>query len=154
MAELTVEEAAARDRNLGGRREPESRIGPSRDPFRVFDDRQPKTMGWPRTRGAMTSRVHRATSASERPLRPDCVKAWPSCCAAVAWDGQAVDLKAAVANRPVGDGRLPPGLALPSGDLDPMVGRRKIEHGSDLAARRGRCSVESTPRAAAPVDTT
>jgi DnaK suppressor protein len=38
LAELTVEEAAARDRNLGGRREPESRIGPSRDPFRVFDD--------------------------------------------------------------------------------------------------------------------
>jgi hypothetical protein len=57
--------------------------------------RQPKTMGWPRTRGAMTSRVHRATSASERSLRPDCAKAWPSCCAAVAWDGQAVDLKAA-----------------------------------------------------------
>jgi DnaK suppressor protein len=38
LAELTVEEAAARDRNLGGGREPESRIGPSRDPFRVFDD--------------------------------------------------------------------------------------------------------------------
>jgi DnaK suppressor protein len=38
LAELTVEEAAARDRDLGGRREPESRMGPSRDPFRVFDD--------------------------------------------------------------------------------------------------------------------
>ena len=38
LAELTVEEAAQRDRDLGGRREPESRIGPSRDPFRVFDD--------------------------------------------------------------------------------------------------------------------
>ena len=38
LAELTVEEATARDRNLGGRREPESRMGPSRDPFRVFDD--------------------------------------------------------------------------------------------------------------------
>jgi RNA polymerase-binding transcription factor len=38
LAELTVQEAAARDRNLGGRREPESRIGPSSDPFRVFDD--------------------------------------------------------------------------------------------------------------------
>jgi DnaK suppressor protein len=38
LAELTVEEAAARDRELGGRREPESRIGPSQDPFRVFDD--------------------------------------------------------------------------------------------------------------------
>ena len=38
LAELTVEEAAARDRNLGGRREPESRMGPSSDPFRVFDD--------------------------------------------------------------------------------------------------------------------
>jgi DnaK suppressor protein len=38
LAELTVDEAAARDRDLGGRREPESRMGPSRDPFRVFDD--------------------------------------------------------------------------------------------------------------------
>jgi DnaK suppressor protein len=38
LAELTVEEAAERDRDLGGRREPESRMGPSRDPFRVFDD--------------------------------------------------------------------------------------------------------------------
>jgi DnaK suppressor protein len=38
LAELTVEEATTRDRDLGGRREPESRIGPSRDPFRVFDD--------------------------------------------------------------------------------------------------------------------
>jgi DnaK suppressor protein len=38
LAELTVEEAAARDRNLAGRHEPESRIGPSRDPFRVFED--------------------------------------------------------------------------------------------------------------------
>jgi DnaK suppressor protein len=38
LAELTVDEAAQRDRNLGGRREPESRIGPSQDPFRVFDD--------------------------------------------------------------------------------------------------------------------
>ena len=38
LAELTVDEAAARDRDLGGRRGPESRIGPSSDPFRVFDD--------------------------------------------------------------------------------------------------------------------
>jgi hypothetical protein len=38
LAELTVQEAVQRDRNLGGRREPESTIGPSRDPFRVFDD--------------------------------------------------------------------------------------------------------------------
>jgi DnaK suppressor protein len=38
LAELTVDEAAARDRDLGGRREPESRMGPSPDPFRVFDD--------------------------------------------------------------------------------------------------------------------
>jgi DnaK suppressor protein len=38
LAELTVEEAAQRDRDLGGGREPESRIGPSSDPFRVFDD--------------------------------------------------------------------------------------------------------------------
>ena len=38
LAELTVDEAAERDRELGGRREPESRIGPSRDPFRVFED--------------------------------------------------------------------------------------------------------------------
>ncbi len=38
LAELTVEEATQRDRDLGGRREPESRIGPSSDPFRVFDD--------------------------------------------------------------------------------------------------------------------
>jgi DnaK suppressor protein len=37
LAELTVDEAA-RDRSLGGGREPESRMGPSRDPFRVFDD--------------------------------------------------------------------------------------------------------------------
>ena len=36
LAELTVEEAAQRD--LGGGREPESRMGPSSDPFRVFDD--------------------------------------------------------------------------------------------------------------------
>jgi hypothetical protein len=35
---IYVEEAAARDRELGGGREPESRIGPSQDPFRVFDD--------------------------------------------------------------------------------------------------------------------
>jgi hypothetical protein len=38
LAELTVQEAAQSDRDLGGRREPESRMGPSRDPFRVFDD--------------------------------------------------------------------------------------------------------------------
>ena len=38
LAELTVEEAAQRDRDLGGGRGPESRMGPSRDPFRVFDD--------------------------------------------------------------------------------------------------------------------
>jgi DnaK suppressor protein len=38
LAELTVDEAAERDRELGGRRKPESRIGPSRDPFRVFED--------------------------------------------------------------------------------------------------------------------
>ncbi len=38
LAELTVDEAAERDRELGGRRDPESRIGPSRDPFRVFED--------------------------------------------------------------------------------------------------------------------
>jgi RNA polymerase-binding transcription factor len=38
LAELTVEEAAQRDRDLGGRREPEARMGPSSDPFRVFDD--------------------------------------------------------------------------------------------------------------------
>jgi hypothetical protein len=38
LAELTVEEAADRDRSLGGSREPESRMGPSRDPFRVFED--------------------------------------------------------------------------------------------------------------------
>ena len=37
LAELTVDEAA-RDRELAGRREPESRMGPSRDPFRVFQD--------------------------------------------------------------------------------------------------------------------
>jgi DnaK suppressor protein len=36
LAELTVEEAAERD--LGGRREPEARMGTSSDPFRVFDD--------------------------------------------------------------------------------------------------------------------
>jgi DnaK suppressor protein len=38
LAELTVEEAAERDRDPGGRREPEARIGPSSDPFRVLDD--------------------------------------------------------------------------------------------------------------------
>ena len=38
LAELTVQEAAQRDRDLGGGREPESRMGPSSDPFRVFDD--------------------------------------------------------------------------------------------------------------------
>jgi DnaK suppressor protein len=38
LAELTVEEAAQRDRDLGGGRDPESRMGPSSDPFRVFDD--------------------------------------------------------------------------------------------------------------------
>jgi DnaK suppressor protein len=38
LAELTVEEATARDRDPGRWREPESRVGPSRDPFRVFDD--------------------------------------------------------------------------------------------------------------------
>jgi RNA polymerase-binding transcription factor len=38
LAEVTVQEAAQRDRDLGGRREPESRMGPSSDPFRAFDD--------------------------------------------------------------------------------------------------------------------
>jgi DnaK suppressor protein len=38
LAELTVEEAAERDRDLGGSPEPEARMGPSSDPFRVFDD--------------------------------------------------------------------------------------------------------------------
>ena len=38
LAELTVKESAARDQDLGGGRDPESRIGPSLDPFRVFDD--------------------------------------------------------------------------------------------------------------------
>jgi DnaK suppressor protein len=38
LAELTVDESADRDRELGGRRESESAIGPSRDPFRVFED--------------------------------------------------------------------------------------------------------------------
>jgi hypothetical protein len=38
LAELTVEEAAQRDRDLGGGRESESRIGPSRGPFRVVQD--------------------------------------------------------------------------------------------------------------------
>jgi DnaK suppressor protein len=38
LAELTVQEAAQRDRDQGGRRGPESRMGPSSDPFRVFDD--------------------------------------------------------------------------------------------------------------------
>jgi hypothetical protein len=38
LAELTVQEAAQRDRDLGGRREPEARMGPSSDPFWVFDD--------------------------------------------------------------------------------------------------------------------
>jgi DnaK suppressor protein len=38
LAELTVKESAARDQDLGGGRDPESRMGPSRDPFRVFDD--------------------------------------------------------------------------------------------------------------------
>jgi DnaK suppressor protein len=38
LAELTVQEAVQRDRDMGRRPEPESRIGPSSDPFRVFDD--------------------------------------------------------------------------------------------------------------------
>ena len=38
LAELTVQESAARDRDVGGGRDPESRMGPSRDPFRVFED--------------------------------------------------------------------------------------------------------------------
>ena len=38
LAELTVKESAARDQDLGGGRDPESRMGPSRDPFGVFDD--------------------------------------------------------------------------------------------------------------------
>jgi DnaK suppressor protein len=38
LAELTVKESAARDQDLGGGRDPESRMGPSLDPFRVFDD--------------------------------------------------------------------------------------------------------------------
>ena len=38
LAELTVEEAAEWDQDLGGRRESESRMGPSSDPFRVFDE--------------------------------------------------------------------------------------------------------------------
>jgi len=38
LAELTVQESAERDRDLGGGRESESRMRPSSDPFRVFDD--------------------------------------------------------------------------------------------------------------------
>ena len=78
LAELTVEEAAQRDRDLGGRREPESRMGPYRDPSGCSMTGQRKTMGWRRTRGAMTSRVHRPTSASEQPPRPNAARAWPA----------------------------------------------------------------------------
>ena len=79
LAELTVQEAAQRDRDLGGGREPESRMGPSRAiPSGCSMIRQPRTMGWSRTRGAMTSRVHRPTWASAHPLRPNAAKAWPS----------------------------------------------------------------------------
>ena len=38
LAELTVQESAARDRDVGGGRDPESSMGPSRDPFRGCDD--------------------------------------------------------------------------------------------------------------------
>jgi DnaK suppressor protein len=38
LVELAVQEVVQRDRDMGRRREPESRIGPSSDPFRVFDD--------------------------------------------------------------------------------------------------------------------
>jgi DnaK suppressor protein len=71
LAELTVDEAA-RDRSLGGRHEPARPATPSG----CSRTRQPKTMGWSRTTGAMTSRAHRPTSASERPPRPNAATAW------------------------------------------------------------------------------
>ena len=75
LAELTVEEAAERDQDLGGRREPESRMGPSSVPSGCSTTRRPKTMGWSRTRGATTRRGQRPTSASVPPPRPNAAKA-------------------------------------------------------------------------------
>jgi DnaK suppressor protein len=86
LAELTVDEAAERDRNLrvGGKREPESRIGPSRDPFRVFEDPAAQDDGLVEDEGSDDEPAQRPTSASERPPGPNSAKGWPSCCAAVA----------------------------------------------------------------------
>jgi DnaK suppressor protein len=67
LAELTVDEAAERDRNLGGKREPESRIGPSRDPFRVFEDPAAQDDGLVEDEGSDDEPAQRPTSASERP---------------------------------------------------------------------------------------
>jgi hypothetical protein len=67
LAELTVDEAAERDRNLGGKRKPESRIGPSRDPFRVFEDPAAQDDGLVEDEGGDDEPAQRPTSASERP---------------------------------------------------------------------------------------
>jgi DnaK suppressor protein len=74
LAELTVQESAARDRDLGGGRDPESRMGPSRDPFRVFDDPAAQDDGLIEDEGSDDEAGRRPTSASESPPSPNSVK--------------------------------------------------------------------------------
>ena len=96
LAELTVQEAAQRDRDLGrGRGANRSRGWARRAiPSGYSTTRQPKTMGWSRTRAAMTSPVHRP------PRRPNNARglALPKLGLAVVQrprGSQAIDLKAA-----------------------------------------------------------
>jgi DnaK suppressor protein len=67
LAELTVDEAAGIGAWAEGMNRSRGWARPA-TPSGCSRTRQPKTMGWSRTRGAMTSRLHRPTSASERPL--------------------------------------------------------------------------------------
>jgi DnaK suppressor protein len=75
LAELTVDEAAGIGAWAEGMNRSRGWARPA-IPSECSRTRQPKTMGWSRTRGAMTSRAHRPTSASERPPRPNAATAW------------------------------------------------------------------------------
>ena len=63
FAEFTVKESAERDRKLGRRRGPESRIGPARDPFWVFEDPATQDDALVEDKTAMMSRARRPASA-------------------------------------------------------------------------------------------
>jgi hypothetical protein len=102
LAELTVDEAAERDRNLGGKRKPESRIGPSRDPFRVFEDPAAQDDGLVEDEDSDDEPAPEANIGVRTTPRPNSAKGWPSCCAAVAWVVMPSTSRQRVVNWPVG----------------------------------------------------